>query len=213
MDGALRLGRYQDVVFSSQGIEVSDRQTSRCGHGLAKVEPQGAAPIVAQEIHLPLDGRGDHEVGEAVFIEVGHDHLPLSIRGHEVMDGPWVEERARGLVCRGIPLDEQDGLFVHGSTVVIDHGNEEYSVISNIEAGSVMVSPGTKLKRGQLVGLSGTSGLGSDQQIHYHLQDSADLYESHRLPAYFEQIVVDDTEMWQSIPVRDQRVRNTKMTR
>lgn len=62
-----------------------------------------------------------------------------------------------------------------GNYVLIEHGDGEYSFLAHLRKGSVCVSPGERVERGQEVGRCGHSGNSSEPHLHFHLQD-------HRLP-------------------------------
>jgi murein DD-endopeptidase MepM/ murein hydrolase activator NlpD len=70
-----------------------------------------------------------------------------------------------------------DGGF--GNCVVIDHGygyQSTYGHLSNIK-----VTTGLNVKRGDLIGLTGSSGTSSGPHLHYQI----DLYGQHRNPLYY----------------------------
>lgn len=66
-----------------------------------------------------------------------------------------------------------------GNCIVIDHGygyQTTYGHLSNIK-----VSLGMNVKRGDMIGLSGSSGISSGPHLHYQI----DLYGQHRNPLYY----------------------------
>jgi murein DD-endopeptidase MepM/ murein hydrolase activator NlpD len=70
-----------------------------------------------------------------------------------------------------------DGGF--GNCVVIDHGYGFQTTYGHLS--SIKVSIGMDLKRGDLVGLSGSSGTSSGPHLHYQI----DLYGRHENPLYY----------------------------
>jgi murein DD-endopeptidase MepM/ murein hydrolase activator NlpD len=70
-----------------------------------------------------------------------------------------------------------DGGF--GNYVVIDHGYGFQTTYGHLS--SIKVSKGTDLKRGDLIGLSGSSGTSSGPHLHYQI----DLYGRHENPLYY----------------------------
>ena len=72
---------------------------------------------------------------------------------------------------------ERSGGF--GNYVVIDHGygyQSTYGHLSNIK-----VTRGAEVKRGDLIGLTGSSGLSSGPHLHYQI----DFYGQHQNPLHF----------------------------
>ncbi|MCG7377288.1 M23 family metallopeptidase [Paenibacillus sp. ACRSA] len=65
-----------------------------------------------------------------------------------------------------------------GNFVVIDHGNEEYSITAHLKEGSVAVKKGGKVKQGDLIGELGNSGNSSEAHLHFQVSDGADLFTS-----------------------------------
>jgi len=73
-----------------------------------------------------------------------------------------------------------------GNHVMIDHGNGEFSLLCHFRSGSLRVKRGQKLRRGDLLGEMGHSGMGSGLvHVHYELRDGADLRNAEGLPARF----------------------------
>ena len=66
-----------------------------------------------------------------------------------------------------------------GNYVVIDHGYGYQSTYGHLS--SINVSRGTDVKRGDLVGLTGSSGTSSGPHLHYQI----DLYGRHQNPLHF----------------------------
>ncbi|WP_145410141.1 M23 family metallopeptidase [Paenibacillus xylanexedens] len=65
-----------------------------------------------------------------------------------------------------------------GNFVVIDHGNDEYSITAHLKEGSVAVKKGDKVKQGDLIGELGNSGNSSEAHLHFQVSDGADLFTS-----------------------------------
>jgi murein DD-endopeptidase MepM/ murein hydrolase activator NlpD len=66
-----------------------------------------------------------------------------------------------------------------GNCVVIDHGYGYQTTYGHLS--SIKVSKGTDVKRGDLIGLSGSSGTSSGPHLHYQI----DQYGKHQNPLYF----------------------------
>jgi len=60
-----------------------------------------------------------------------------------------------------------------GNHVIMEHENNEYSVIAHLQEGTVEVREGDQLSAGDLLGLAGNSGSSSEPHIHFHVADNA----------------------------------------
>ncbi|MFC9707187.1 M23 family metallopeptidase [Paenibacillus sp. NPDC056933] len=63
-----------------------------------------------------------------------------------------------------------------GNYVIIDHGQDEYSITAHIKKGSVAVKKGDKVKQGDLIGELGNSGNSSEAHLHFQVSDGPDLF-------------------------------------
>jgi murein DD-endopeptidase MepM/ murein hydrolase activator NlpD len=77
-----------------------------------------------------------------------------------------------------------------GNCVLIEHRNEEVSVLAHLKLGSVVVKVGDKVKRGQFLGKCGNSGNSSEPHLHYHLQNSPVLQDGLGIQCAFQKGVV-----------------------
>lgn len=78
-----------------------------------------------------------------------------------------------------------------GNHVIIQHADTEFALYAHLIKGSVTVKPGDVVKRGQTIGRCGHTGHSSEPHLHFHLQDSADLFNGMGLPVQFEDVVID----------------------
>ena len=78
-----------------------------------------------------------------------------------------------------------------GNTVVIDHGNGEYSALSHLQKGSVRVKAGQRVRRGDQIGRLGNSGSSELPHLHYQLMAGPDLFRSDGLPAWFTNVWIE----------------------
>lgn len=76
----------------------------------------------------------------------------------------------------------------YGNYLVIDHGNGEYSLLGHLQKASLLVKPGDKLVRGQIVAKIGNSGSSNNPHLHYELRTGKDL-KAEGLPAVFRHYV------------------------
>jgi murein DD-endopeptidase MepM/ murein hydrolase activator NlpD len=72
-----------------------------------------------------------------------------------------------------------------GNYVVIDHGNNEYSMMAHFKENSVKVSMGQRVNAGDPNGIIGNSGNSSQPHLHYHFQNTPNWIEGEWLPVQF----------------------------
>ena len=75
-----------------------------------------------------------------------------------------------------------------GNAVVISHGNVEYSVLMHMQKGSVKVKKGQAVKRGDVIGLIGSSGDSFGPHLHYQLQAGPELFRHPSIPVVFDNL-------------------------
>jgi len=98
-----------------------------------------------------------------------------------------------------------DELF--GNYVIIDHGNDEFSVLAHMITGSIPVHPGEIVEKREMIGLCGNSGNSTEPHLHYHLQNSPSISSGEGLPAQFRNYYADDLFVVMGEPLRDQVIR------
>ncbi|PWU19412.1 MAG: peptidase M23 [Verrucomicrobia bacterium] len=81
-----------------------------------------------------------------------------------------------------------------GNCVVIQHREDEVSVLAHFKQGSTKVKAGENVKRGQVLGLCGNSGNSSEPHIHYHLQNSPIIQDGLGIKCAFQKVVVTKGE-------------------
>lgn len=88
-------------------------------------------------------------------------------------------------------LDYRDGYILPGNLVVIDHGSSEFSFLAHLKKDSIVVRPGQRVKRGQLLGKVGNSGNTTGPHLHWHLGTEAEMGRGHGLPIRFAPLLVN----------------------
>lgn len=78
-----------------------------------------------------------------------------------------------------------------GNHVLIRHADGEYALYAHLIRASVAVQEGDRVLRGQRIGRCGHSGHSSEPHLHFHVQDSADLYFGRGVPVRFGAVSVD----------------------
>jgi hypothetical protein len=73
---------------------------------------------------------------------------------------------------------EKDGDVFSGNLVVLDHGHQEFTLISHLEKGSVAVKVGEYVKEGHALGRVGEQGI-----LHMNVMDGGEWLKANGLPA------------------------------
>ena len=79
-----------------------------------------------------------------------------------------------------------------GNCVIIQHREDEVSVLAHLKRGSTVVKVGDKVKRGQLLGKCGNSGNSSEPHLHFHLQDSPVIQDGQGINCVFQKVMVTE---------------------
>jgi murein DD-endopeptidase MepM/ murein hydrolase activator NlpD len=92
-----------------------------------------------------------------------------------VVDG--VPEQEPGEFPQGISPAEADG-----NSVILDIGGGNYALYGHFQPGSVRVEEGDRVKRGDVLGLVGSSGNSLAPHLHFHVMDGPLSLASNGLP-------------------------------
>ncbi len=116
-------------------------------------------------------------------------------------------------LCDSLPDNapgQRDPAHATGNSVVIDHGNGEYSLIAHMQPHSLEVRLGDKVNAGQAIGLCGNSGNTSEPHVHYHLQDTPRPFDGEGLPVQFTGLVVDGKSVARAEVIKGQKIANAR---
>ena len=78
-----------------------------------------------------------------------------------------------------------------GNHVLVKHAEGEFGLYAHLVRGSITVAPGDRVDRGQVLGHCGHTGHSTEPHLHFHLQDSANLFRGMGLPVRFSHLFVD----------------------
>lgn len=95
-----------------------------------------------------------------------------------------------------------------GNLVVIDHENGEFSLLAHFKKGSIIVSIGDIVTKGQELGKAGNSGNSSEPHLHYHLQTTGNPFNGEGLPAQFQNYYANEVFVSRGEPVQNEYVSN-----
>jgi hypothetical protein len=77
-----------------------------------------------------------------------------------------------------------------GNAVVIQHRDNEVSVLAHFKLDSIKVKVGDKVVKGQLLGLCGNSGNSSEPHLHYHLQNTPIVQDGTGIKCLFQKVTI-----------------------
>lgn len=107
--------------------------------------------------------------------------------------------------------EKDDIQEVAGNVIIIEYDKNVYAALAHLQAGSIQVSIGQRVKKGDLVGRVGHSGNSLAPHLHFQLMDSCDMAAANGLPCAFEQYEVFENGEWKQvtngIPTNKDRIR------
>lgn len=89
-----------------------------------------------------------------------------------------------------------------GNSIIVDHGNGEFSFYAHLRHGSLKVQSGNVVKIGQAIAEVGNSGNSPIPHLHFHLQNTPTWNNGDGLPVFFHNVVVNGVRVSDSAPVR-----------
>lgn len=91
---------------------------------------------------------------------------------------------------------------IAGNYIVIKHGESEYSTLAHLKCGSIKVSVGERVKKGQTLALCGNSGSSTEPHLHFQLQTGPSFYTSAGLPVRFDNIMIENHHKYETYDSR-----------
>lgn len=88
---------------------------------------------------------------------------------------------------------DQLAFYPGGNSAVIDIGNGNYAFYAHMKPGSIKVKEGQKVKRGEVIGLLGSSGNSTAPHLHFHVMDGPSILGSQGVPYVFDNFAVKGT--------------------
>jgi Peptidase family M23 len=80
---------------------------------------------------------------------------------------------------------------VDGNHIVLDLGNGFFAFYAHLQKNSVLVKPGQRVKRGQILAKLGNTGNTSGPHLHFHIMDSPSVLGSNGLPYVIDSFAFD----------------------
>jgi len=78
-----------------------------------------------------------------------------------------------------------------GNHIIIKHAEGEYGFYAHLLHNSIEAKVGDKVSQGQILGMCGFSGNGTEPHLHFHLQDGKSFYHSMGLPIKFNDLSIN----------------------
>ena len=107
--------------------------------------------------------------------------------------------------------EKDDIQSVAGNYVIIKYSENVYAALCHLQKGSVQVSVGQMIKKGEVIGRVGHSGNSFAPHLHFQLMDSSDITVANGVPCAFEQYEIFQDNEWQiienGIPTDKDRIR------
>ncbi len=107
--------------------------------------------------------------------------------------------------------EKDDIQSVAGNYVIIKYSENVYAALCHLQTGSVQVSVGQMIKKGEVIGRVGHSGNSFAPHLHFQLMDSSDISVANGVPCAFEQYEIFRDNEWQiienGIPTDKDRIR------
>jgi murein DD-endopeptidase MepM/ murein hydrolase activator NlpD len=95
-----------------------------------------------------------------------------------------------------------------GNSVLIDHGNGEYSVYAHLKAGAPLVRVGQRVTAGTQIGWLGGSGNSTEPHLHFHLCDAPSTLHCAGIPPAFSNVELPYADAPRTIQAGDIVVAN-----
>ena len=152
-----------------------------------------------QDVYAPFDGT-------VVAVE---DGIPENAKTNLFSD---LSKAYR--IARSLDPDRDDIRAVTGNYIIIRLRESVYAAFCHLQTGSILVSIGQAVSKGDLIGKVGHSGNSTAPHLHFQLMDSADMRIANGLPVAFECFEVFRGGKWiqveESVPGRVDRIRFLK---
>lgn len=95
--------------------------------------------------------------------------------------------------------EKDDIQSVAGNYVIIKYSENVYAALCHLQTGSIQVSVGQMIKKGEVIGRVGHSGNSFAPHLHFQLMDSSDISVANGVPCAFEQYEIFRDNEWQII--------------
>jgi hypothetical protein len=163
----------------------------------------GDGPVGHRDSLQAWDGRVVVSQRYAIdFMKFGNDNR--FVHGDSSINSNWYTYGEELLaVADAIVSDVKDGIientpladeyavprtmeYAVGNYVILEIGPECYAVYAHLKPAGVLVKVGDRVRKGQVIGLVGNSGISDAPHLHFHIIDSNSVVGGEGLPFVFE---------------------------
>lgn len=137
-----------------------------------------------QEVHAPCDG----------IIVQAEDGYKERTRTNLLLDMSNAYKNAHFFDPR-----KDDIQSVAGNYIIMKCRDHVYAALVHLQTGSIQVSGGQSVKKGEVIGRVGHSGNSFFPHLHFQLMDSSDILTANGLPCAFEQYELFQDGEWQKV--------------
>lgn len=107
--------------------------------------------------------------------------------------------------------EKNDVRSVAGNYIIIEYDTNVYVALCHLQTGSIQVSVGQKIGKGDFIGRVGHSGNSYAPHLHFQVMDSCDISTANGLPCAFEKYEIYQDGEWKiienGIPTNKDRIR------
>lgn len=106
---------------------------------------------------------------------------------------------------------KDDAQSIAGNYIIIEYGENIYAALCHLQTGSIQVSVGQNVTKGEFIGNVGHSGNSFAPHLHFQLMDSSNIATANGLPCAFEEYELFKNAVWEKvtngIPTSKDRIR------
>jgi hypothetical protein len=137
-----------------------------------------------KEIYAPCDG-------EIIIAEDGYPERPVV---------HWVSDLSVALKNAHAFDMEKDGIqSVAGNYIIMKCADNVYAAFAHLQKGSLTVSVGQSVKKGNFLGKIGHSGNSTAPHLHFQLMDSSNIRSARGIPCAFERYDIFQDGKWKTV--------------